>query len=60
MKTWRDRLAAQQATKKMTKEERRAAMPIVSEFIDLFRAEFGEPEKIVASENGHSIQWERK
>lgn len=44
----------------MTKEERRAAMPIVTGFIDLCRAEFGEPEKIVASENGHSIQWERK
>lgn len=43
----------------MTKEERRKAMPIVTEFIDAFRAEFGEPEFIKASENGHEIEWQK-
>lgn len=44
----------------MTKEERRKAMPYTSEFIDWFRAEFGDPVEIRASENGHEIDWRRK
>lgn len=60
MVTWRDRLAAHQQTRQLTKEERRKAMPYTSEFIDWFRAEFGEPVEIRASEGGHSINWRLK
>lgn len=44
----------------MTREELRAAMPETAAFIDKFRAVFGEPVYIKATENGHQIEWRKK
>jgi hypothetical protein len=43
----------------VTKQERREAMPLVTEFIDEIRESFGADaiERIVAEENGHRIEW---
>lgn len=45
----------------MTKEERREAMPLVTEFIDEIREQLGPDAivRIVATENGHRVEWER-
>lgn len=45
------------ARKTMNREERRAAMPKCSQFVEQMREIFGEPIGIRASENGHSINW---
>ena len=44
----------------MTREERKAAMPECSKFIDAMRKEFGELVYIKASENGFSVEWGSK
>lgn len=46
----------------MTKEERREAMPLVTEFVDDIVSAFGSEsiQSIKASENGHVIEWERE
>jgi hypothetical protein len=46
----------------MTKEERREAMPLVTEFVDDIVSAFGSEniQRIKASENGHVIDWQRK
>lgn len=43
----------------MTKNERRAAMPFTTAIVDEYRAAFGEPERIIAKENGHKIEWRK-
>ena len=44
----------------MTREERKAAMPKCSKFIDEMRKDFGELVYIKASENGFSVEWGSK
>lgn len=44
----------------MTKQERRAAMPITTEFIDEMRDLFGEIPYIKASENGLKVEWGKR
>ena len=44
----------------MTREERKAAMPKCSKWIDQMRDLFGEPIGIHCSENGHSVTWGEK
>lgn len=41
----------------MTKDERRAAMPECSAFIDDMRETFGPLTAINATENGHTVLW---
>ena len=47
-------------TKPITREERRAAMPECTQFIDEIRKVFGEPNAIHAEENGHTVHWEKR
>ena len=44
----------------MTRDERKAAMPKCSKFIDAMRKEFGELVYIKASENGFTVEWGSK
>ena len=44
----------------MTREERKAAMPKCSSFIEEMRKEFGELVYIKASENNFSVEWGSK
>ena len=44
----------------MNREERRAAMPQVTAWVDDIRSVFGEPNAIKASENGLRIEWQKK
>lgn len=44
----------------MTKEERRKAMPLTTEVVDAFTAEFGPLDAIKATEAGHEIHWQKK
>lgn len=44
-------------TSKLSKRERRQAMPICTAFIDEMRENFGELAGIEAEENGQTVKW---
>lgn len=57
----RSALTAARSSKNLTREERRIAMPEVTNFIDDMRAGFGcDPVFIDAHENGHRIAWGKR